>query len=144
MNLGSITTMTMNLVALFGQINMLKLFFRFTNIKCTSKAIEWAAEKGHLNVVKFLLEERKEVSIITNATYNALQGGHLEITNYLQGHIALGAVNALIKAVEKKDIEVVILIFKLKLLNDPVKALHLIRRRGLCNIVSHLEALIPC
>lgn len=64
-----------------GNINTLKSLHK-NNYKCTKKAMDLAAENGHLSVVKWLNSHRIE-GCTTNAIALAARNGHLDIVMWL-------------------------------------------------------------
>lgn len=70
----------------------------------------FAAEKGHLAVVKRLVERGANVNVEdgffgASALEMALQGGHVELARYLLAHGAEDAISALGMAIENEDVE---------------------------------------
>ncbi|EGG18678.1 hypothetical protein DFA_04174 [Cavenderia fasciculata] len=51
-------------------------------VYCTTNAINWSSMNGHLNIVKYLNENRLE-GCTTDAMDNASSNGHLDIVKYL-------------------------------------------------------------
>jgi ankyrin repeat protein len=49
--------------------------------RCTVKAMNWASGHGHLEIVKWLHENRSE-GCTTNAMNSAAKNGHLEIVSF--------------------------------------------------------------
>jgi hypothetical protein len=64
-----------------------------STLKYTTKAFDGAAANGHLEVIKWLHENKKDVECTENALDKAAAKGHLEVCKYIhavlvaQGHI---------------------------------------------------------
>jgi len=72
----------MNLAASNGHLEVVKWLHENRKEDCTTSAMDWAASDGHLEVVKWLHENRKE-GCTTNAMDWAAKNGHLEIVKWL-------------------------------------------------------------
>ncbi|KAL2912478.1 hypothetical protein HK105_208050 [Polyrhizophydium stewartii] len=74
------------LAAEFGQLDVLKrLHERMPDGSWTTEAMDWAANKGHFNVVKWLHANRSE-GCTTDAMDWAASNGHLEVVEFLHNH----------------------------------------------------------
>ena len=62
-------------------LSLIKWLHKY-NVKCTTKAMDYASRFGHLEIVKFLHENRQE-GYTENAMDFASENGHLEIVKFL-------------------------------------------------------------
>ena len=67
-----------NIAAFFGYLGLIKE----RSLSYSKNAIDWAAKSGHLEVVKFLHENRKE-GCTTSAMNLAAGNGHLNVVKFL-------------------------------------------------------------
>ncbi|TYZ61578.1 hypothetical protein PybrP1_000775 [[Pythium] brassicae (nom. inval.)] len=76
----------MNEAAASGQLEVLQYLHEHApELACTVKAMDVAARRGHLAVVKFLNENRSE-GCLERALDDAAMNGHLEVVRYLHEH----------------------------------------------------------
>jgi len=91
---------------------------------CTTWAMDWAAEKGHLEVVKFLHEHRTE-GCTTNAMDWAAKNGHLEVVQFLHVHPIEGCTSyAMDNAIRNWHLEVVQFLHEHRIQKIPQKHLN--------------------
>ncbi|ETV75031.1 hypothetical protein H257_10633 [Aphanomyces astaci] len=64
---------------------------------CTTKAMDWAAANGHLDVVAFLHQHRSEGCTV-DAIDRAAQRGHADVVEFLLTHRPVFSPNALVWA----------------------------------------------
>jgi len=69
--------------ASFGHLEVVKFLHENRTEGCTKNAIIWAASRGHLEVVKFLHFNRTE-GCTTHAMDNAAKNGHIEVVKFLR------------------------------------------------------------
>lgn len=85
-NNGTITDVyTMLYAAAGGHLDIVIWLHENTNCTCPIQALEWSAEDGHFEVVKFLYDIRKirkKESVLT-AMKNAAKNKHYEIVGWL-------------------------------------------------------------
>lgn len=70
-----------DLAALRGDLPSVQAFHRY-GVKCTKKAMDWAAMEGHLPVVEFLHKNRRE-GCTSDAVNKAAEFGHLPVVEFL-------------------------------------------------------------
>ena len=68
-----------------GHLEVVKFLHEHRKEGCTTNAMDLASREGHLEIVKFLHEHRKE-GCTTRAMNWASLGGHLEIVKFLHEH----------------------------------------------------------
>ena len=71
-------------------------------------ALGFAAERGHFDIVRLLVERGADVNVVDSFYGSrpvdfALRGGHLDVAVYLLGHKAQGAVSVLNTAIRRRD-----------------------------------------
>ena len=76
------TEWSMNYAAQYGHLKIVKWLHHNRNEGCTMWAMDMAAGNGHLEIVKFLHENRSEGCTI-NAMDYAAKNGHLEVVKFL-------------------------------------------------------------
>lgn len=102
------TTVAMDWAAQTGHLDIVKWLHENREEGCTSKAMDYAAEYGHLDVVQFLHEHRSE-GCTTYAMDKAAQNGHLEVLEFLREHRTEGCtLNALDLAVQNRHSNVIV------------------------------------
>ena len=78
----SFTTYAMDYAAQNGHLETVKWLHQNRKEGCTRNAMDAAARNGHLNVVQFLHQNRMEGNI--NSSINrATENGHMEIVKYM-------------------------------------------------------------
>src|SRR6476661_2624364 len=73
---------TWNWAAMNGHLNVIKWLHENKKEGCTTRAMDWAADHGHLEIVKWLHENRKE-GCTTGAMDRAATNSHLEVVKWL-------------------------------------------------------------
>jgi len=73
-------------VASYGHLEIVKWLHENRTEGCTTYAMDWAAYNGHLETVKWLHENRTE-GCTKYAINNATNNGHLEIVKYIRDNI---------------------------------------------------------
>ncbi|TMW58647.1 hypothetical protein Poli38472_010206 [Pythium oligandrum] len=103
-----IRTKTLDTVAENGALDVLKLILeRFPTTRLTTDAMDGAAEKGHLDMVKYLHETRTE-GCTSVAMDNAAMNGHLDVVKWLHENRTEGCTtDAMNSAAEKRHLDVV-------------------------------------
>jgi len=97
----------MNFVAEKGYLEIIKWLHENQKSFCTTFAMNFAAQNGHLEMVKWLHENRKE-GCTTYAMDNAAENGHLEIVKWLHYNRKEGCTtNAIHYAAQNGHIEIV-------------------------------------
>src|SRR5688572_28430166 len=79
-----------------------------TTNKYGVSALGFAAERGHFDLVRLLVERGADVNVVdsfygSRPVEFALRGGHLNIAVYLLEHKAQGAVSVLNTAIRRRD-----------------------------------------
>src|SRR5688572_8621096 len=79
-----------------------------TTNKYGVSALGFAAERGHFDIVRLLVERGADVNVVdsfygSRPVEFALRGGHLNIAVYLLEHKAQGAVSVLNTAIRRRD-----------------------------------------
>jgi ankyrin repeat protein len=76
------TKNAMDWAAKKGHLEVIKYLHEKRKEGCTTYAMNWAAGNGHLEVIKYLHEKRKEGCTIDAMNW-AAKNGHLEVVKYL-------------------------------------------------------------
>ena len=98
---------TWNACAKNGHLEIVKFLHENRSEGCTAWTMDFAAENGHLEVVKFLHENRSE-GCTKWAMNNAAENGHLEIVKFLHENRTEGCTKwAMDKAAKNGHLEVV-------------------------------------
>ena len=71
-----------NLVAEYGQLDIIKALTNNTALECTSLAMNYACMNGHFNVVEWLHENRNEWCTVLAMDW-ASKNGHLDMVKWL-------------------------------------------------------------
>ncbi|OQR90775.1 hypothetical protein ACHHYP_05251 [Achlya hypogyna] len=79
----------LDLLCRYGDLDMVR-FLHLHGASCSKDAMDWAASAGHLHVVKFLHEYRRE-GCTTDALDNAAKHGHLHVVEFLDQYRHEGA-----------------------------------------------------
>lgn len=91
-----------------GNLDIIKLFFNY-NIKIDdatmNQSLNMAAKKGHLEMVKLLIE--KDACISKTTLWYGAKNGHLEIVKYLIENEEIDMEDAFVEAIENGHLDVV-------------------------------------
>ncbi|KDO31753.1 hypothetical protein SPRG_03673 [Saprolegnia parasitica CBS 223.65] len=79
----------MDLLCRYGDLDMVH-FLHLHGAPCSKDAMDWAASAGHLHVVQYLHQHRRE-GATTDALDNAAKHGHLAVVEFLDRHRHEGA-----------------------------------------------------
>lgn len=91
-----------------GHIEVVKWIHENCDVRCSPYAIELAAFQGDLEMVRWLYENRPEASYVSHALTNAVQQGHLEVVKYLREHSEFMSIDdAISYAIGNGDVEMV-------------------------------------
>ncbi|EGG22277.1 hypothetical protein DFA_04395 [Cavenderia fasciculata] len=102
---GGGTRNALNYAADHGYLEIVKFLHENSDKGCSCYAMDHAAENGHYEIVKFLSEHRTE-GASTNAMDGAAKNGHFEIVKYLSEYRSEGAYRAMDLAAENGHLEI--------------------------------------
>jgi hypothetical protein len=83
------TKQAMNWACRNGCLDMVR-YLGSRGVEPTSLALDWAASKGHLDICKYF-KEHMEQGCNESAIEKAIDGGHIEVAEYLFGKFSIGA-----------------------------------------------------
>jgi hypothetical protein len=78
------STMTMDLAARYGNLEIVIWLYKNRLEGCTKTAMTWAIENGHLDVVKWLYKNNFK-GFSRTVLMRAIQNGHLDVVKWLKG-----------------------------------------------------------
>ena len=136
---GECTTDAMDDAALKGHIEIIKYLTENGIGSCTTNAMDRAAEYGKLEMVKYLSENRTE-GCTTNAMHDAAINGYLEIVMYLSENRSEGCtINAIDIAAQRGHFEIVKYLSENRSEGCSSYALNWASANGYIEIVKHLS-----
>ena len=105
-NFGNIYNAAMVWAAEGGHLKIVKYLIDEKGATHVNDALEWAAKKGHLDIVKYLIDE-KGADDFNWALEDAAHGGHLDIVQLMIEKGASKFNNAMINAAEGGYLDIV-------------------------------------
>ncbi len=102
------TNHAMNWAAKNGHLNIVQWLHDNRREGCSVKAMNWAAKNGHLNIVQRLHDNRREGC--SNLAMNlAAQNGHINVLDWLRNNRTEGCTeHAVLLAIKKGHLDVLI------------------------------------
>ncbi|EGG23372.1 hypothetical protein DFA_05504 [Cavenderia fasciculata] len=132
-------TIAMDWAADLGHLEMVKFLHEHRTEGCTKNAMDNACRRGYFETVKFLHERRTE-GASKEAMDWAAEKGHFEIVKFLHEHRSEGCTNkAMDKAAEKGHIEIVKYLDEHRSEGATTKAMDLAAEKGHIEIIKYLH-----
>lgn len=126
---------------LHGQLEILKYFHENApELTCTTMAMDTAAARGHLDIVRFLHEHRSE-GCTTHAMNMAAMNGHLDVIQFLDTHRSEGCTTlAMDSAAMWGHLEVLRYLHEHRSEGCTIKAFTEAKLRGHTQVLEFLQA----